>query len=124
MVTIKLMAAAIAIKQMAAPREIFLFKGNPPPSLCKNSAGVYFCPRRLLYSQQDMHLFRAVYPSGADKSQRIMGLPIDPDAFFAHQDEKYTEHLGHIMARQDNWRSPSKLKKFWPEDWIKQGGSD
>ena len=36
----------------------------------------------------------------------------------------YTEHLGHIMARQDNWRSPSKLKKSWPEDWFKQGGSD
>ena len=53
-----------------------------------------------------------------------LGLPIDPDAFFAHQDEKYTEHLGHIMARQDNWRSPSKLKMFWPEDWLKQGESD
>lgn len=46
-----------------------------------------------------------------------LGLPIDPDAFYAHQEEKYTSKLGDIMRKQSNWRSPTLTQKCWPEDW-------
>ena len=52
-------------------------------------------------------------------------LPIDPDAFFAHQGEQYVRHLQHIMDAQDSdWHSPSRLPKLWPEEWYEQNPSD
>ena len=45
-------------------------------------------------------------------------LPIDPDAFYAHQDEKYTKYLGDIMKEQEGqWWLPTRPKKVWPEEW-------
>lgn len=47
-----------------------------------------------------------------------LNLPIDPDAFFAHQDEKYVAELGDIMKLYESeWKTPSRLKKLWPEEW-------
>lgn len=46
-------------------------------------------------------------------------LPIDPDAFFSHQDEKYVTHLKEIMDKFD-WEAPSRIKKLWPEEWHEQ----
>ena len=52
-------------------------------------------------------------------------LPIDPDAFYAHQDEKYVQHVGHIMEEQESeWRSPSRTPKLWPEEWHEQNAPD
>ena len=52
-------------------------------------------------------------------------LPIDPDAFYAHQDEKYVQHVGHIMEEQESeWRSPSRTPKLWPEEWHEQNPPD
>lgn len=43
-------------------------------------------------------------------------LPIDPDAFFSHQDERYVKHLKDIMDKSD-WDAPSQIKKLWSEEW-------
>lgn len=50
-----------------------------------------------------------------------LNLPIDPDAFFAHQGEQYTQHLQHIMdAQESEWRYPNHTPKLWPEEWHEQ----
>lgn len=50
-----------------------------------------------------------------------LNLPIDPDAFFAHQGEEYTRHLQPIMeAQSSEWRFPSRVPKLWPEEWEGQ----
>ena len=54
-----------------------------------------------------------------------LDLPIDPDAFFAHQGEQYARHLQHIMdAQESEWRSPSRTPKLWPEEWHEQNPPD
>ncbi|GEM_PF-217669 len=48
-----------------------------------------------------------------------LDLPIDPDAFYSHQDEKYRIHLQDIMDKSE-WQKPSRIKKSWPEEWHKE----
>lgn len=45
-----------------------------------------------------------------------LGLPIDPDAFYSHQDEKYRQQLKGIMDKAE-WQSPTRARKLWPEEW-------
>lgn len=45
-----------------------------------------------------------------------LNLPIDPNAFYSHQEEKYCIHLQEIMDKSI-WQSPTRPEKFWPEEW-------